>query len=139
MGNTTPALILRNGEPFAGTGTFGSDFIPSLVLNVVLNLVEYDLPLQQAIDAPRIWIRFPTGAAQLNFGFDHLIQPVRAMGHIGRTFGGCADNLNQTPLPLLGNVGSTGSFGVELDNFKLIGGADTARFPDATTTVLERP
>jgi gamma-glutamyltranspeptidase/glutathione hydrolase len=138
MGNTTPALILRNGEPFAGTGTFGSDFIPSLVLNVVLNLVEHDLPLQAAIDAPRIWLRFPSGAAQLNLGLDHLIAPVRAMGHIGPAFGGCADNLNRTPLPLLGNVGSTGSFGVELDEFELVGGADTARFPDATTTVLER-
>ena len=56
-GNMTPALILKNDEPFAGTGTLGSDFIPSVVLNVVLNLIEYGLPVQQAVAAPRIWIR----------------------------------------------------------------------------------
>ena len=134
MGNMTPTLILKNGEPFAGTGSLGSGFIQSVVLNVVLNLIEYDMPLQQAIDAPRAWMQFGTGAAQLNFGFDHLIDPVRAMGHVLP----CAGNLNRTPLPFPGNVGSTGSFGVEFDDFDLVGGADVLRFADATTVVVER-
>jgi gamma-glutamyltranspeptidase/glutathione hydrolase len=143
MGNMTPTLILKGGEPFAGTGTLGSGFIPSVVLNVVLNLIEYDLPLQQAVDAPRIWMQFPSGAAQLNFGFDHLITPLRDMGHIARAmFGGCADNLNRTPLLPFFNgeprVGSTGSFGVDLENFGLLGGVDGTRFPDASTVVVER-
>jgi Gamma-glutamyltranspeptidase len=38
LGNMTPTLILKDGELFAGTGTLGSMFIPSVVLNVVLNL-----------------------------------------------------------------------------------------------------
>jgi gamma-glutamyltranspeptidase/glutathione hydrolase len=139
MGNVAPTLILKDGEPFVGTGSFGSGFIPSLVLNVVLNLVEYDMPLQQAVDAPRLWMQTKSGAAQLNIGLDHLIGPVRAMGHIAPVpFGGCADNLNRTPLPLLRNLGSTGSFGVRLEGFDLIGGADTLRFPDASTVVVER-
>jgi len=146
LGNMTPTLIVKDGEPFAGTGTLGSAFIPSVVLNVALNLIEYDLPLQQAIDAPRLWIQFPSGAAQLNFGFDHLITPLRDMGHVARvTFGGCAENLNRTPLPPFSpgvtggpNVGSTGSFGVDLDAFELIGGADTSRLSDAATVVVER-
>jgi gamma-glutamyltranspeptidase/glutathione hydrolase len=145
LGNMTPALILKNGEPFAGTGTLGSAFIPSVVLNVVLNLVEYGLPVQQAVDAPRIWMRSPSGAAQLNFGFDHLITPLRAMGHIARTFGGCADNLNRTALPPFTpgpagspNVGSAGSFGVELDDFDLVGGEDRSRVSEASTIVVQR-
>jgi gamma-glutamyltranspeptidase/glutathione hydrolase len=137
-GSMTPTLILRDGEPFVGTGSFGASFIPSVVLNVVLNVIEYDLPLQQAIDAPRLWMRFKEGAAQLNFGLDSQIMPLRAMGHVGPSFGGCADNLNRTALPLLGNLGSTGSFGVELTNFQLMGGADGLRLPDAATVVVER-
>jgi gamma-glutamyltranspeptidase / glutathione hydrolase len=142
MGNMTPTLILKGGEPFAGTGTLGSGFIPSVVLNVVLNLIEYHLPLQQAIDAPRMWMQFPSGAAQLNFGLDHLIASVRAMGHVSPAFGGCAENLNRTPLPPFSqggpNVGSTGSFGVDLENFGLLGGVDSTRLPDASTVMLER-
>lgn len=137
-GNVAPVLILKDGEPYAGTGTFGSGFIPSVVLNVVLNLLEYDMPLQQAVDAPRLWIQGSLGAAQLNFGLDHLITPLRDMGHVASMFGGCADNMNRTPLPLLNNVGSTGSFGVDLETFDLLGAADTARFPDAAVAVVER-
>jgi gamma-glutamyltranspeptidase / glutathione hydrolase len=147
LGNMTPTLILKDGEPFAGTGTLGSAFIPSVVLNVVLNLVEYQLPLQQAVDAPRIWMQSASGAAQLNFGLDHLIAPLRAMGHIARVrFGGCAENMNQTALPpytpsgpMVGpNVGSTGSFGIDLETFALFGGEDKTRVSDASTVVVER-
>jgi gamma-glutamyltranspeptidase/glutathione hydrolase len=144
LGNMTPTLILKGGEPFAGTGTLGSAFIPSVVLNVVLNLIEYGLPLQQAIDAPRIWIRVASGAAQLNVGLLDLIMPLRDMGHIGSTFGGCADNLNRMAVPPGPNaggdptVGSTGSFGVDLETFALLGGVDSTRLPDASTVVVER-
>jgi gamma-glutamyltranspeptidase / glutathione hydrolase len=145
MGNMTPTLIVKDGEPFAGTGTLGSGFIPSVVLNVVLNLIEYGLPLQQAIDAPRTWIQFPSGAAQLNIGLNNLIAPVRAMGHVSPAFGGCAENLNQTALPpftpgVAGgpNVGSTGTFGVDLTSFDLAGGVDATRLADAAAVVVER-
>jgi gamma-glutamyltranspeptidase / glutathione hydrolase len=139
MGSMTPTLILKDGEPFVGTGSLGANFIPSVVLNVVLNLLEYDLPLQQAIDAPRLWMQLASGAAQVNFGLDALITPLRAMGHVAPVFGGCADNLNRTPLPPLNNLGSTGSFGVDLQSFELTGGADSTRFPDASAAVVERP
>jgi gamma-glutamyltranspeptidase/glutathione hydrolase len=141
MGNVAPTLILKGDEPFAGTGTFGSGFIPSVVFNVVLNLIEYDLPLQQAVDAPRLWTQFATGASQLNFGFDQVIAPLRAMGHVSSQFGGCAENVNRTPLPPRNpqpNVGSAGSFGVDLDTFELAGAADVSRFPDASTVVVAR-
>lgn len=134
MGNMTPTLILKDSEPFAGTGSLGSGFIQSVVLNVVLNLIEYDMPLQQAIDAPRGWTQSSTGAMQLNLGFNDLIDPVRAMGHVLP----CVGNLNRMALPPPGNVGSTGSFAVDLDDFDLLGGADKTRFADAATVVVER-
>src|SRR5215211_2352228 len=144
LGNMTPTLIIKGDEPFAGTGTLGSDFIPSVVLNVVLNLIEYGMPVQQAVAAPRIWIRVSTGAAQLNFGLEHLIAPVRAMGHLLP----CSQNLNLTPLLPYGpsatgappgpNVGSTGSFGVDLETFTLAGGEDSARVSEAKTIVVAR-
>jgi gamma-glutamyltranspeptidase / glutathione hydrolase len=139
LGNMTPTLILKGAEPFAGTGTLGSGFIQSVVLNVVLNLIEYGLPLQQAVDAPRIWIALPSGAAQLNFGLNDLIAPVRAMGHVL----GCTGALNIRALapftPGVGpNVGSTGSFGVELETFGLVGGVDATRLSEASTVVVPR-
>ena len=60
------------------------------------------------------------------------------MGHVSSAFGGCADNVNRTPLPPILNLGSTGSFGVDLADFRLAGGQDGARFPDATTVIVAR-
>jgi gamma-glutamyltranspeptidase / glutathione hydrolase len=137
MGSMAPTLIMRDGEPFMGTGTYGGDFIPSVVLNVVLNVLEYDMPLQAAVDAPRMWAAVSNGDAAVNPGFAHLILPLRAMGHRGRATGGCAGAVSQTPSGGT-SLGSTGSFGVNLSDFGLAGGEDSARFPDARTTVVER-
>jgi gamma-glutamyltranspeptidase / glutathione hydrolase len=138
MGSMTPTLVLRDGEPFLGTGTYSGDFIPSVVLNVVLNVLEYGMPLQSAVDAPRIWGAVANGDVAVNPGFGGLIVPLRAMGHRGPMAGGCAGNVNTAVFGGL-SIGSTGSFGVNLSDFGLAGGEDSTRFPDATTTVVERP
>ena len=84
MGSMAPTLVLKDGEPFLGSGTYSGAFIPSVVLNVVLNVLEYGMPIQPAVDAPRIWdggrerrCRPSTLALQ------SLIVPLRAMGHRG--------------------------------------------------------
>ena len=46
MGSMTPTMVLKDGEPILLTGTYGGAFIPSLVFNVVTNVVD------QAKDAP---------------------------------------------------------------------------------------
>ena len=71
MGSQTPTLILKDGEPFAATGTSGAEFIPSLVLNVVLDLIDHGMPLQTAVDASRIWTARPDG----NFGWAYAARP----------------------------------------------------------------
>ena len=137
MGSMAPTLVLKDGEPFLGTGTYSGAFIPSVVLNVVLNVLEYDMPLQPAVEAPRIWLAVATGDAAVNPGFQSLIVPLRAMGHRGPATGGCAGNV--APNPTGGTaIGSTGSFGVNLSDFGLVGGEDSVRFHDATTELVGR-
>jgi gamma-glutamyltranspeptidase / glutathione hydrolase len=137
MGSMAPTLIMKDDEPFMGTGTYSGDFIPSVVLNVVLNVLEYDKPLQAAVDAPRIWGATSNGDVAVNPGFADLIAPLRAMGHRGPMAGGCAGGVNQMPAGGTA-IGSTGSFGVNLSDFTLAGGEDSGRFPDARTVVVER-
>ena len=136
MGSMAPTLVMRDGEPFLGSGSYSGPFIPSVVLNVVLNVLEYGKPLQEAVEAPRVWLA-TTDASAVNPGFAQLIPPLRAMGHRNRQSGGCGDNL--APNASGGtSIGSTGSFGVNFSDFSLTGGEDSVRFPDATTTVIER-
>mgnify|MGYP004590867033 CR=1 FL=1 len=50
-----PTVLLKNGEPYATLGTPGGTRIPSAMLQVILNMVEFDMDIQSAINAPRFF------------------------------------------------------------------------------------
>jgi len=50
----TPSIILKDGKPFLAIGTPGGDNQDQNLLSVILNLLVAKMPLQQAIEAPRI-------------------------------------------------------------------------------------
>ncbi|MGH9388839.1 MAG: gamma-glutamyltransferase family protein, partial [Vicinamibacteria bacterium] len=49
-----PAFITRGGEPFLSFGVMGGDTQPQMHAQIVMNLVDFDMNLQEAGDAPRI-------------------------------------------------------------------------------------
>ena len=50
----TPTIVLRDGKPFLAISTPGGDSQDQQVLNVLLNLLVFEMPVQVAIEAPRI-------------------------------------------------------------------------------------
>jgi gamma-glutamyltranspeptidase/glutathione hydrolase len=50
----SPALVLKNGKPVLTIGTPGGDVQPQAMLQVFLNIVEFGMELQEAVEAPRI-------------------------------------------------------------------------------------
>jgi len=55
-----PAMLLRDGKLVMPFGTPGGDVQQQAMLQVMLNHVVFDMPLQQAIEAPRVASRsFP--------------------------------------------------------------------------------
>lgn len=49
----SPALVLKSGKPFMTIGTPGGDIQPQAMLQVFLNVVEFGMPPQSAVEAPR--------------------------------------------------------------------------------------
>jgi gamma-glutamyltranspeptidase/glutathione hydrolase len=49
-----PTLVLKNGETVLVLGTPGGDTIPNTIVQVLRNLIDHDMPLDDAIDAPRL-------------------------------------------------------------------------------------
>jgi gamma-glutamyltranspeptidase/glutathione hydrolase len=49
----TPTLVLKNGEPFAVLSTPGGDNQDQALLQVFLNVVEFGMNPQEAVEAPR--------------------------------------------------------------------------------------
>ena len=66
----TPTVVTRDGKPFLAIGTPGGDSQDQQILLVLLNIIDFGLDVQAAIEAPRINSLHP----QSSFG-DHRAQP----------------------------------------------------------------
>ncbi|MCB9249659.1 MAG: gamma-glutamyltransferase [Ignavibacteriales bacterium] len=50
----TPTIVLKNGKPFIITGSPGGSTIITVVLQVILNCIDFEMNIQEAVNAPRI-------------------------------------------------------------------------------------
>ena len=66
----TPTVVTKDGQPFLAIGTPGGDSQDQQILLVLLNIIDFGLDVQAAIEAPRINSLHP----QSSFG-DHRAQP----------------------------------------------------------------
>ena len=132
MGSMTPTIVVKNGDPLLVTGTYGGTFIPSLVLNTVLNVVDHGMTLQQAVDAPRMWgavANVSRGNANFarNPGFpQETIDHMLAVG----------DQIAKRTTP---GFGSASSSGVDLADLTLVAASDRRQFTDSASVVIPRP
>jgi gamma-glutamyltranspeptidase/glutathione hydrolase len=53
LSSMTPTILARDGKLFMVIGSPGGRTIINTVLQVVINIIDYDMNLQQAVDAPR--------------------------------------------------------------------------------------
>ena len=54
LSSMTPTIVLKDGEPWLLTGSPGGSTIINIVLQVILNAVDFDMNVMQAVNAPRI-------------------------------------------------------------------------------------
>lgn len=66
----TPTVVLKDGKPFLAIGTPGGDSQDQQILLVLLNIIDFGLDVQAAIEAPRVNSLHP----QSSFD-DHRAQP----------------------------------------------------------------
>jgi len=50
----TPTIVLRDGKPFLAIGTPGGDSQDQQILLVLLNIIDFGMDVQAAIEAPRV-------------------------------------------------------------------------------------
>jgi gamma-glutamyltranspeptidase/glutathione hydrolase len=80
----SPALVLANGDPVLVTGSPGGDTIPSTVVRVIRNVLDYGMPLDVAVDAPRLHHGFVPDEIRYEAGrppSPSLLAALRARGH----------------------------------------------------------
>jgi len=59
LSSMSPTILLRDGEPALVIGTSGGSTIITTVFQVILNMQDFDMPLQEAVDALRFHHQLP--------------------------------------------------------------------------------
>lgn len=90
----SPTIILQDNKTFMLIGSPGGSTISTVVLQVILNVLDFGMDVQQAIDMPRIhhqWLPDEINYERFGLSLD-VIQSLQNRGHIFggiRTLGRC--------------------------------------------------
>ncbi|SHH52922.1 gamma-glutamyltransferase [Winogradskyella jejuensis] len=112
LSSMTPTIVEKDGELLMTVGTPGGSTIITSVLQTILNVHEFKMTMQDAVNAPRFhnqWL--PDEIRMEPNSFDKtLIKQLEAKGYI----------INESRSPIIGIVDGI----LKLENGKLEGGAD---------------
>ncbi|MEY8849278.1 gamma-glutamyltransferase [Psychroserpens sp. XS_ASV72] len=108
----TPTIIEKDGELFMVLGTPGGSTIITSVLQVILNVVEFDMTIQEAVDAPRLHHQWLPDNIRMEVDLfpEELKQQLEAKGY----------DINEEAAPITARVEAI----LVLEDGKLEGGAD---------------
>lgn len=97
LSSMCPTIVRKDGKTLLITGSPGGRTIPNTVFSVVVNVVDYKMDVQSAVDAPRLhnqW--FPDRVMHEDFaGFPKLADSLKALGHtVGKQRQGDAHSIH---------------------------------------------
>ncbi|MDP9191229.1 MAG: gamma-glutamyltransferase [Acidobacteriota bacterium] len=92
LSSMTPTIVLKDGKPFFAIGSPGGPTIINTVLQVIINVIDFGMDMQQAIDAPRVhhqWLPDHIYWEELGMNADSR-EKLEKMGHVFRPIPGAS-------------------------------------------------
>jgi gamma-glutamyltranspeptidase/glutathione hydrolase len=105
LSSMAPTIVLKDGKPVLVTGSPGGSRIISTVLQVIVNVLDYQMDVASAVAAPRLHHQWLPDEVRVERGFaEDTLAALKAMGHVivaplGQT---SANTIAVTPNGLLG-------------------------------------
>ena len=91
LSSMSPTIVFRDGRVFLVTGTHGGSRIITMVAQVILNVIDHQMNIAEAVAAPRIHHQWLPDQVDAESGLSpDTIRLLEARGHkivVGRTFG----------------------------------------------------
>jgi gamma-glutamyltranspeptidase/glutathione hydrolase len=93
LSSMTPTIVLKNGKPYILTGTPGGTTIPTSVFQTLVNLLEFGLSPEEAINQPKFHHQWLPDTLEIEKGFPSEVKTklesigykIRMRSGIGRT------------------------------------------------------
>lgn len=83
LSSMTPTIVFKDGKVYLLTGSPGGSTIITTVMQVMLNVLEHEIPLQRAIAAPRFhhqWLPDQIRMERIGFSRD-VLDTLKSLGH----------------------------------------------------------
>jgi len=82
LSSMTPTIIMKDGKPFLITGSPGGSRIISAVLQVIVNAIDFKMPVGQAVSAPRLHQQWQPEDVYVEPGFaPDVLDALEKRGH----------------------------------------------------------
>lgn len=83
LSSQTPTIVAKDGKVLLITGSPGSRTIINTVLGIVVNVIDYDMPIQKAVDAPRLHHQWFPDELRFEKASEHAAtaDKLRKLGH----------------------------------------------------------
>ena len=83
LSSQTPTIVLRDGKVLLVTGTPGGRTIINTVLGVVTNVIDFKMPIREAVDAPRMHHQWMPDVLRIEPGrvSEETRRELEAIGH----------------------------------------------------------
>ncbi len=86
LSSMAPTIILRDSEPFMCIGTPGGTRIFAVVCQAIVNVIDFGMTIQQAVEAPRVWTMGIQGTDGEKLHIepalrDRVLEGLRSKGH----------------------------------------------------------
>jgi gamma-glutamyltranspeptidase/glutathione hydrolase len=97
LSSMSPTIILKDGKPFIITGSPGGSRIITTTLQVILNVIDHNMNIQEAVNAPRVHHQWLPDETRIEEGISpDTINILNEMGHtvsVKRTMGAASSIL----------------------------------------------
>jgi gamma-glutamyltranspeptidase/glutathione hydrolase len=82
LSSMTPTIVLKDGKPFLITGSPGGSRIITAVLQIIVNAIDFHMPIDQAVSAPRLHHQWQPDEVYVEPGFaPEVLEALAKRGH----------------------------------------------------------
>jgi gamma-glutamyltranspeptidase/glutathione hydrolase len=82
LSSMTPTIVLKDGKPFLITGSPGGSRIITAVLQVIVNAIDFHMPIDKAVAAPRLHHQWEPDVVYVEPGFpDDALAGLKGRGY----------------------------------------------------------